>query len=256
MPTLVRSSLLFPSYPIHLYATLFPFTNWLTVSPLPDSLVIFNANRTYHYHAVFVSPTGDTLSQERITLQPSREPWAFQKKTQTAFQVVYNYTLQDSLTFLTHTNPKTKRSDKPERYLWEKQETTGAIENKQSVWIHPIRSNQYNYTEIAPFPSVKLDSLQAGEWQNTMLILMGWGAFKGKSINHYQVKKQETRQYGALTLPNCWLIHAVGEHSKLGKSYLDFYFHPQYGFTEMRYRFYDGTRISFVLEQVLDKRQP
>lgn len=223
---------------------------------LTDSLVIFNANRTYHYHAVFVSPTGDTLSQERITLQPSGEPWAYQKKTQTAFQLLYHYTPQDSGTFSNRLNPKSKSKDKPKLYQWDTSITTGAIENKQKVWIHPIRDNQYEYTEVAPFPAVERDSLLAGgSWRSKMIFALQ-GAFNGNSFNHYQVDKQETRQYGALSLPNCWLIHAVGEHSKLGKSYLDFYFHPQYGFTEMRYRFYDGTRISFVLEQVLDKRQP
>ncbi|UOR05600.1 hypothetical protein MUN82_00525 [Hymenobacter aerilatus] len=226
--------------------------------PLPDSLVIFNANRTYHYHAVFVSPTGDTLSQERITFQPLGQPWVGQPKRQTGFQVRYTYTTQDSLTFLAYPNPKTKRLDKPEKYWWHNQETTGAIENRQEIWMHPIRGNQYAYTEVAPFPQVKPASLQAGGgWQeNPLYIMMGWGAFKGKVTPTYQVDRQATRQYGSLTLPDCWLIHAVGEHSKLGKSYLDFYFHPQYGFTEMHYRFYDGTRISFVLEQALDKRQP
>lgn len=54
----------------------------------------------------------------------------------------------------------------------------------------------------------------------------------------------------------CWLVRSVGKHNKLGNSYLDFYFHPKYGFTEMHYRFYDGVKISFVLEQVLDNRLP
>lgn len=224
--------------------------------PLPDSLVIFNANRTYHYHAIFVSPAGDTLSQERITLQPSGEPWAFQKKTQTAFQILYHYTPQDSVTFSTRLHPKSKSLNKLKRYSWSTTSTTGAIENKQEIWMHPIRDNQYEHTEAAPFPDVRFDSLAAGgNWRSGMIFALQ-GAFNGKSVNQYQVDKQETRQYGSLTLPDCWLIHAASDHSKLGKSYLDYYFHPQYGFTEMHYRFYDGTRISFVLEQALDKRQP
>lgn len=219
-----------------------------------DSLLIFNANRTYHYRAAFISPTGDTLSKERVTIQPSGKPWAGQPKLQTGFQVRYAYTAQDSLAFSTRPNPKTKRPDKPEKYWWNRQETTGAIEDQQGIWMHPIRGNQYGYTEIAPFPQVRTAFLEAGgSWQpNPLYILMGWGAFKGTLTSTYQVRKQETRQYGSVVMPGCWLIHAVGEHSKLGKSYLDFYFHPQYGFTEMHYRFYDGTRIDFVLEQVLD----
>jgi len=64
------------------------------------------------------------------------------------------------------------------------------------------------------------------------------------------VVKKEERQYGDLLIDNCWLIQSIGEHSKLGKNYLDFYFHSTYGFVEMNYRFYDGTIISFVLSEV------
>lgn len=241
-----------------------PFLSLLSLTTLlpptgpgpTDSLVIFNANRTYHYRAAFISPSGDTLSRERITLQPSGESWVAQKKTQIAFRVLFKYTPQDSVTFSTRLNPESKSPDKPKPYIWTKSYTTGAIENKQEVWIHPIRDNQYSYTEVAPFPQVKRDSLIAGGGWGSRMVFLFQGAFNGKAANRYQVEKQETRQYGSVVMPGCWLIQAVGEHSKLGKSYLDFYFHPQYGFTEMHYRFYDGTRIDFVLEQVLDKRTP
>ncbi|UOG74005.1 hypothetical protein MTX78_18005 [Hymenobacter tibetensis] len=238
------------------FISLISVATLLPVSTSPDSLTIFNPNRTYHYRALFISPTGDTLSQERITLRPSGQPWAGQPKRQTAFQIEYHYTPHDSLTFLALPNPKTTRSDKPLPYWWSRSQHTGAIENRHEIWMHPIRGNQYEYTEVAPFPQVKPDSLRVGgRWREKPLyILMGWGAFKGKVTPNYQAEKQETRQYGALHLPGCWLIHAVGLHNKLGESFLDFYFHPSYGFTEMHYRLYDGTRISFVLEQVVDSR--
>lgn len=219
-------------------------------TPAADSLVIFNPNRTYSYQAIFVSPSGDTLTREQITLQPNGQPWKYDK-TQTAFEIKYNNTPEDSLTFLSYVNPQSKKKKKPQSYVWIDAETTGAIEDGQQVWMHPIRSNQYNYTEIAPFPKVMLDSLKAGgEWNNALLIMMGWGAFKGKVDNHYQAVRQETRKYGSLTLESCWLIRSVGKHSKLGNSYLDFYFHPKYGFVEMNYRFYDGAKISYVLKEV------
>jgi len=224
-----------------------------TEIPEADSLVIFSPTRTYHYQATFISPAGDTLSRERIAFKPSSQPWKYDKD-QTAFEIRYNYTPEDSLTFLSYLNPQSKKKKKPQRYIWDESVTTGAKENEQQVWIHPIRNNQYNYTEVAPYPDVRLDSLEAGgEWNSTLLIMMGWGAFKGKVESHYQVVKQEHRQYGSLSLDSCWLVHAVGKHSKLADSYLDFYFHPEYGFVEMNYRFYDGTKISFVLEEVIEK---
>ncbi|MBT9393929.1 hypothetical protein KLP40_12215 [Hymenobacter sp. NST-14] len=217
----------------------------------PDSLVIFRAGRTYQYGAVFISPAGDTLSRGGVTLEALGTPWVAQRKTQTAIRRRYHYTAQDSITFLAYPNPKTKRPDKPERYSWARTDVTGVIENKQKIWIHPFRDNQYVHTEVAPFPQVYLDSLQlGGHWRSRLFIMIGYGKFKGTTNSTYQVAGQETRQYGELTLPGCWLVKSVAAHDNLGDSSLDFYFHPQYGFTEMHYRFFDGTRISFVLTQV------
>jgi len=226
----------------------------LSVGPAsaPDSLIVFNAQRTYQYQAVYISPAGDTLSRERIVLRPTGQPWVGQPKVQKACVVQYHYSPSDSLTFAHRPHPQTKPGRPAQTYEWQKSVVTGVIEDAQGIWIHPIRSNQYVYTEVAPFPAVRRAQLLAGgNWRAGRLFIMsGWGAFKGSVQPTYQVEKQATRQYGGRTLTGCWLIHAVGRHSRLGNSYLDFYFHPQYGFTEMHYRFYDGTRISFVLEQL------
>jgi hypothetical protein len=220
--------------------------------PAPDSLVIFRTPRTYQYQAVYISPAGDTLSKERILLLPSDQPWVGQPKRQRACTVQYSYRSADSLTFAARPNPQTLAPEKPQSYDWRKSTVTGVIENAQEIWMHPFRSNQYTYTEVAPFPQVKRAFLHSGgSWGGGRLFIMGgWGAFKGSVQPTYQVERQDTRRYGASTLPGCWLVHAVGKHSRLGNSYLDLYFHPRYGFTEMHYRFYDGTRISFVLERL------
>jgi hypothetical protein len=202
------------------------------------------------YRATLVSPHGDTLSREVVTLTPTGQPWKYQKKTQVGLVIRYAYSRQDSLRFLAHPSPLTKKATEPKPYTWVRSLETGATESPQQVWMHPLRGNQYVYTEMAPFPQVKLDSLTLdGIWHNQTAILMGWGAFNGKTTSRYHVVKRETRQYGAHIADNCWLIQAEGHHSQLGTSYLDFYFHPTYGFVEMNYRFYDGTKISFTLTQ-------
>ena len=220
--------------------------------PTPDSLVIFNGRRTYQYRAIYVSPAGDTLSRERIRLLPSGQPWVGQPKRQKACTVQYSYRPADSLTFSARSNPQTLDTQKPYLYDWRKSTVTGVIEDPREIWIHPFRNNQYAYTEEAPFPQIRRAFLQPGSsWRGGRLFIMGgWGAFKGSVQPTYTVEKLDDRQYGVRTLSGCWLIHSVGKHSRLGNSYLDFYFHPQYGFTEMHYRFFDGTRISFVLEQL------
>jgi hypothetical protein len=165
--------------------------------------------------------------------------------------VRYAYTRQDSLRFLTYPNPLAKKPTEPKHYSWVRSLETGAIESPGEVWMHPLRDNQYVSTEIAPHPQVKLDSLALGSvWHNKTVILMGWGAFNGKTSSQYHVVKRETKRYGSLVAADCWFIQAQSQHSQLGTSYLDFYFHPTYGFVELNYRSFDGTRITFVLTQV------
>lgn len=126
------------------------FLSFLTFPTTPsageaDTMEIFSAARTYHYKATFVSPAGETLSTERITFKPSGQPWKYQK-SQTAFEIIYNYTPQDSVTFLSYPNPKSTEGKKQVPYIWHKSEITGAVEHDEKVWIHPIRGNQYVYT--------------------------------------------------------------------------------------------------------------
>jgi hypothetical protein len=234
-----------------LLALLGLLSHWTPLAASIENTPIFQAGRTFTYRATLVSPQGDTLSRERVTITPTGQPWKYQKKTQLGVVVRYAYSRQDSLRFLTYPNPLTKKSTEPKPYSWVRSLETGAIESPQQVWMHPLRSNQYVSTEIAPHPQVKLDSLAlGGVWHNKTVILMGWGAFNGKTSSQYHVVKRETKRYGTLVAADCWFIQAQSQHSQLGTSYLDFYFHPNYGFVELNYRCFDGTRISFVLTQI------
>jgi hypothetical protein len=226
-------------------------SHWTPLATSTENTPLFQAGRTFTYRATLVGPQGDTISRERVTITPTGQPWKYQKKTQLGVIVRYAYSQQDSLRFLTYPNPLTKKPTEPKPYSWVRWLETGAIESPQQVWMHPLRSNQYVSTEIAPHPQVKLDSLAlGGVWHNKTVILMGWGAFNGKTSSQYHVVKRETKRYGTLMAADCWFIQAKSQHSQLGTSYLDFYFHPAYGFVELNYRCFDGTSISFVLTQV------
>lgn len=212
---------------------------------------IFSAKKSYNYEAIFTDKNGIIVSKELINLLPLEEPWKWDKN-QTSFKVKYNYTPKDSIAFLSYINPISKNPKKPKPYIWYKSIITGAVENDSTVWMHPFRDNQYEHTEIAPFPEIKKSLLKIEYgWKNALNIMIGGGNFKGKVISTYTVIKKEDKAYGNLNLKDCWLIHAVGEHDKLGKSYLDFYYHPEYGFVEMNYKFYDGVKISFILKDVI-----
>jgi hypothetical protein len=187
-----------------LLALLGLLSHWTPLAASIENTPIFQAGRTFTYRATLVSPQGDTLSRERVTITPTGQPWKYQKKTQLGVIVRYAYSRQDSLRFLTYPNPLTKKPTEPKPYSWVRSLETGAIESPQQVWMHPLRSNQYVSTEIAPHPQVKLDSLAlGGVWHNKTVILMGWGAFNGKTSSQYHVVKRETRRYGTLVAADC-----------------------------------------------------
>lgn len=231
-----------------------------------DTLIIFNSNKTYTYEAIYIEPNGDTLTNETIIINPLGEPWVFQK-SQTSYEIIFSPDSAKLKSFVMPINSRQKRRNKFIKKMakkgkiwdfpWQKKGTTGAIETNSSVWIHPIRSNQYVYTEVAPFPEVKFNHLKiGGAWSSGLEILFGWDNFKGSVKSDFEVVEKINYSYQTLELVNCWQINSKAVHSELGVSTNDFLFHEEHGFVEMRYTFYNGVRVDFRMIKIDDKRNP
>lgn len=229
------------------------FESFSQPNPREDiGLTVFDSLKEYHYKAIYIGIDGDTLSNEKIVLKPTGKPWKFQK-SQTAYRVIYKYSKEDSIKISKLPNPTSVGRRKQKPIFLEKEVTTGALENPHELWMHPFRENQYVYTEIAPFPDVRKDSLEIGaQWKTRLNIMIGLGSFKGKVNCQYNVVGKGDRKYKNLLLKDCWEIESTGTHSKLGVSQLNFYYHKKYGFVELNYRFYDGTIIQFSLLDVIE----
>lgn len=214
-------------------------------------LELFDSLKTYHYKALFIDKEGDTLSNEKIIFQPTGTVWEAQK-TQTLVKEFY---FTSDTVFSKFKDPRLKKNQ-TSKYGKATESRTGAIETDSLLWIHPFRSNQYVYTEVAPFPRVKTNKLKIGnEWSGGItFILSGWGNFKGRVSSNYQVTGNIKKEFFHQELIDCWVIDAIGVHNKLGKSTLTFLYHKDYGFIEMNYVFYDGTKIQFVLDEVTIKK--
>jgi len=214
-----------------------------------DSLMIFKKNRQFVYRAFYIDSNNDTLTEENIFIKSLGVPWEYQKS-----QIKYTLTY-----FPTDSVLETiKKATIKKRKKWEpvnkaKTVTSGLIETSKYIWMHPFRHNQYLYTELAPFPSVNLDSLIVGKsWDGGVLfILSGWGKFKGRVHSCYEVVKQTDYFFMDTVLTDCWEIKAIGVHNKLGENNLQFIFHKEFGFLQMNYSFYDGVKIVFKLEDIL-----
>ena len=227
---------------------LFLVTSFNNIFSQIEKTVIFDSLKLYVYSAKFISNYGITTN-EKIHLLPSGLPWEFQK-TQTKYSV--KYFPSDSLINLV-IDPTSKKGEKISRRIISS--TTGAFENDEKIWIHPFRDNQYKYTEVAPFPYIRFDSLMVGKsWDgDKTFILSGWGKFKGNVTSKYQIVGNKKIDFNGIVLENCWEIVATSIHNKLGQSDAKFIFHAKYGFIEMNYKMYDGTLIDFKLEEVILK---
>lgn len=209
--------------------------------------VLFDSLKTYKYKALFINAKGDTISKEDITIYSTGKPWEVQN-SQTLIKIFY-FT-QDS-TLAKIENPCFKRKKKSRIYRVI-EERTGAIETDSLIWFHPPRSNQYLYTEVAPFPQIIPHKLEIGQsWESgIMFILFGWGKFKGRVKSSYKVEQKVLGEYMRTQLDNCWEVSSISEHSKLGKSYLNFVFHQDFGFVKLDYLFFDGNKIILELDSI------
>jgi len=226
---------------------------------------IFKRSKKYFYETVYIQPNGDTLAQEKINWNPKGLPWLLQMRYQTA--ITFNYYPDSSKTkdiLLPITKRNLWRENLIEEYKikgkewkgkWAVKDYVGAIENIDEVWIHPIRNDHFIYTEIAPFPCVeKRKLIKDSTWTDNMWFGSGYDEFSGTSINVYTVDGQKKYEYKTMKLDSCWQINAVSTHSKKGENYHNFLFHPEHGFIEMKYEFYDGTRIEFYMVEIEDKK--
>lgn len=198
-------------------------------------------------YSAYFSDLNGNVTNEKITWKSLGVDWEYDK-SQTKCEVIYSPT--DSV-IRQLINPRNKRGKEKDIGVTSKS-TTGFADNETQLWMHPFRSNQYVYTEIAPFPSIYYKNLKIGtKWEEKLFILFGWGKFKGKVKKTYEVVGQQSYDYNGQVLEDCWLIEASGEHNKLGTSTLTYLFHPQFGFLYMKYHIYNGVKMEFYL---IDKK--
>jgi len=226
--------------------------------------IIYKKHKTYKYDAFFIQ-NFDTITKEKIYVQPKGHSW-FWDRSQIACKYYY---FMDSVGYKKIINPMNRyqksnetmkqiKKDKNQEFygLWKKKETTGVEETPNLIWIHPFRNNQYIYTEVAPYPEIDFNFINNldSSWSSTITLFPSWDNFEGTCTSTYTVKGKTDYVYKNLKLTDCLVINSVAHHSVLGDSYLNYIFHPKHGFVEMKYKFYDGTKIDFYMYEFTDKK--
>lgn len=207
---------------------------------------IFRKGKTYTYKATYLSDKNDTLSVEKIEFEGTGErmhvEWREPNPKEVQDRVIFNFfwKKEDSLKFVTE-----PRINKKFTYAlsWQKSKAQGIIENEEKVWIHPIRYNQYLFTQVAPYPEAELPLFVGKKWQKLRKMYDGqldWNY--AKIQNDYVVKGKETLETPFGELHDCWYIEAESNFH-MGKSLLNFHFHKEHGFVKMFYTNYIGDKL-------------
>jgi hypothetical protein len=229
----------------HIITVLFIITNFILHSQ--NTRHIFDSTTIFHYEAIFINKLGDTLSNENVIMKPAGKTWKYDSDQDL---ISYHYNSNDSI-ISKFRNPTVKKNQSNQIHYFPSEET-GVIETDSTIWLHPFRSNQYLYTEIAPFPQINFNKLKIGVKYTggIMFVLSGWGKFKGRIKNEYEVTEKQDYKLSNQIITDCWTINGVGTHNKLGVSKIQYLFKEDIGFLKFEYTTFDGNKIYFYLKKI------
>jgi hypothetical protein len=134
-------------------------------------------------------------------------------------------------------------------------ESTGLVENKRNIWMHPLRSQLFAITEANPFPYIKTPYKIGTSWSWKLKFGGGWShpewlVWKGavEATYDYKIVEKANLVTAFLNL-DCWVVECVST-SRLGKTYLKAYFSEKYGFVLLDYTNIDGSKLMLDLKKV------
>ena len=213
-----------------------------------QELSIFNQSKEYTYSAVRIAANNDTIANTVVKMIPQGTGWGHPAASlQSEVIYSYTYTSKDSINNIAELDSVVTKE------FWIKNDTTGIIENKEQVWIHPIRNNQFYKTEIAPFPTVNFPISQTTtrKANNKIVIFKNWGTYSPTiTESKYYYEGEQQKEYPWCGQINCHRYSAYAHNSKFGISFVEYFFNEEYGFVEMNYQTYDNEKIEFKLIHV------
>lgn len=192
------------------------------IAPAQDK--IFRAGNAFNYAIGYSNR--DIFVQDTIRMEITGKGWKSAPTTSREMVIHHSFAHIDTSIF----------REIPD-IGWVHTDTTGAVENEKTCWIHPPRHNQYRILELAPFPRIDYPLEEGRRYKKILFISDGWGDLSN------------TKVYWNYIIHSCkdgiWHISATAEPTVTPGviNSLDFTFTVNQGFLTMDYRFQDGTRI-------------
>ena len=203
---------------------------------------IYRKDRNYVYQAIYRDSNGEILSNSKIKLIPSGERISFAPERQDRITYIYDNYKTDSVELSIHPlNIKFQ--------YWVSNAEEGIIENVEKIWIHPMRQNQYKFTEVAPFPEVTFPLEIGKTWESTLNINNGYGDWAYTSgVSEYEVLEKDTISFNNENI-EFWEIESKSNFP-FGISELNYKFNVNYGFIEMNYKNYANETLDIKMIEV------
>jgi len=191
---------------------------------------IFKKGKDYIFQATYKDRNGKILSNSKISIIPSGERISFAPERQDRVTYIYENYQEDSIKLVNHKlNPKYQN--------WVNKAEEGIIENIEKVWIHPMRQNQYKFTEVSPFPEIELPIEIGKEWESTLNISNAFGEWANTSgVSEYKIIGRDSFYFQNNKI-ECWKIESKSKFP-FGTSFLNYKFNKDYGFVELNYQNY------------------
>ena len=222
--------------------------------------VFLDKSKEYHYRAIYIDKSGDTITNEKLIIKPLCRPWFWQPKLQTAIRYFY---YPDPIQYKNYVDPDSFFHAKDLRYYQRKgkirankKETTGGVITDHEFYMHPPRVNQYRMLFYAPHPWIHhgcyFDSLYPYSLERK---IYGMGVFQqiyNASVLPDTVINNELVKIWAVSVASTGDIKQRFLAKKIFNSTLDALFTREFGFIKMYYTFENGIKIQFDLEKVVE----
>jgi hypothetical protein len=216
------------------------------VEKIEKSRNVFKPCRQYIYQATYKDKNGGVISKSKVWMMATGKRWEWQPEKQDEITIQYEFDEEDI--------PRIKQHYVNKKFAVEgsfiPKQTTGIIENVREVWMHPFRSNQFNFTEVASFPHVKFPLRKGATWTSNLQIGEGWGDWENTVVySNYKITGRGALKTKFKEFENCWMIESKSSAS-FGDSVHNFWFNESYGFVKMEYYNYEGQSLTFELIDV------
>lgn len=202
------------------------------------------------YEAIYKSRRGAVLSIGYIKTLPTGNRWKFAKEIQNELKIEYELPNKKTRDLLERNN-----INKGNNLEWTGMTSEGVIENEDEIFMHPFRSNQYAFTEIAPFPEIQKPIEVGQKWKGELSIGTGYGEWSNTVFkNKYKVIARAEKMVMGTKMKDCYKIRATQKNRRLGKSTLEYWYHPSYGFFEFNYVNPEQQTLKIILKEVVITR--